>query len=508
MKKLALILLTANCLAQAPVIEWQKNYGGTGADISANFVKTTDGGYIFTGNTFSNNGEITSNHGASDTWVIKTDVDGVIQWQKTYGGSNNDLANTIRQTSDGGYVLAGLSNSTDGDVSVGRDNNDFWVLKIDANGVKQWDKSFGGTSNDFAYDIIQTTDGGYLVSGSSDSINFNSSDNHGEYDALVVRLNASGNLVWQKSYGGSSYDWGGTILPTPDGNYILCLGTASVNGNITSNHGAYDGWIVKIDSNGTIIWQKTYGGTSTDSLIRGLNTPDGGFIFMGTTGSVNGDITSNHGLDDVWIVKTDALGAISWQRTYGGSDVDNARNIVASADYGYVIGGYSKSSDFDTTINRGLTDAWFFKIDAAGNPIWQKAFGGSGNDSVDSIIRTDDNGYLFLGYSYSSNFDVTSNQGNSDFWIVKLSAENLAVAEFNPAQISLYPNPAKSEINLSFTTDDFIADKIIITDILGKTVLEQTGKSNTINTSTLASGMYLLEALSGRDKYQSKFIKE
>ena len=505
MKKAILFLFTVNCLAQAPTIQWQKTFGGTGTDYGNSFIQTTDGGYIFTGNTFSSNGDVTLNNGASDTWVVKTDAIGTILWQKTYGGSNNDLANSIKQTTDGGYILAGLSNSTNGDVTANYGDNDFWVLKIDSNGTKQWDKSFGGSSNDFAFDIKQTSDGGYIVSGTSSSNDFNSINNHGDYDALVVKLDSSGNLSWQKSYGGSDMDQGGYAEQTSDGGYIMTLFTRSINGNVTNNHGGFDAWVVKTDANGNIIWQKTYGGTFTDSLNKVQFTPDGGYLFLGATNSNNGDITIAHGNDDIWVVKTDAVGNILWQKTFGGSNADNSTEIKPTND-GYIIGGSTKSTDFDVTLNRGLFDYWLFKINNTGDLIWQKTFGGSGNDNLTDFILTNDNGFVLLGRSNSSDYDVTSNHGETDFWVVKLFPETLSNPVSRQNVLSIYPNPTNSLLNIQFESN-IIIDKITITDLSGKTIVVQS-QNNQINIENLSSGIYFIQAFSNENIYTAKFIKE
>src|SRR5579883_1509082 len=291
-----------------------------------------------------------------------------IQWEKALGGSDYDVAYDIQQTSDGGFIIAGTSNSNNGDVTGNHDSSDYWIVRLDASGIIQWEKSYGGSGDEIAQSIIQTNDGGYIVAGWSDSKDGDVHGNHGGYDYWVVKLDNSGGIQWDSSYGGSGFDFAYSIVETNDGGYVIGGISNSQNGEVTGNHGGYDYWIVKIDSNGAMKWEKSYGGSGDDGYISdeiiGNNlqkTNDGGFVLAGSSNSNDGDVTGHHGnvtYPDYWIVKIDGTGTMQWERSLGGSNVDAAKSITQTSDGGYIIAGISISNDGDVTGNHGSGDYW------------------------------------------------------------------------------------------------------------------------------------------------------
>ncbi|MCH8331643.1 MAG: T9SS type A sorting domain-containing protein [Bacteroidetes bacterium] len=344
-----------------------------------------------------------------------------IQWQRSFGGSGSDQANSISQTSDGGYIVAGHSISNDGDVTGNHGGEDYWVIKLDNTGTLIWQKSLGGSVFERANSINETNDGGYIVSGHSVSNNGDVSGNHGASDYWVVKLDAAGTLIWQKSLGSSGLDVANSIIQTTDNGYIVA-GYSQVNdGDVTGNHGSDDFWVVKLDSVGTLIWQKSLGGSDFDIANSIIQTNDGGYIVAGYSSSNDGDVTGNNGGEDYWVVKLDTAGTLIWQKSLGGSVGDEANSIIQTADNGYIVAGASNSVDGDLTGNHGSLDYWVAKLDTTGMIIWQKSLGGSGFDGANSLIQTTDNGYIVAGTSQSNDGDVTGNNGASDFWVVKLT---------------------------------------------------------------------------------------
>lgn len=415
---------------QAPAIQWQKSYGGTLFEYAYAMEQTADGGYVVTGYASSNDGDVTGTHNSPypDYWVIKSDNDGVLQWQKTFGGSNNDVAYSIAQTTDGGYILAGWSSSVNGDVTGHHGSttySDYWVVKIDGAGNLQWQKSLGGLNIDEARSIIQTSDGGYLVVGYSYSQDYDVSSNHGASDIWVVKLNATGDMVWEKSLGGSNYEFGWCVREI-SGGFIIAGSTLSNDGDVTGSHGGPglygDFWIVKIDTAGTILWQRALGGSGDEMATSIEPTSDGGYIAAGMSNSNDGDVSGNHGDFDYWIVKLDETGIIEWQKSLGGSGIDRALDIRQTTDGGYIVTGMSNSNnDGDVTGNHGGNDYWIVKLDNLGEIEWQKSLGGSGEYDFSYGIRQDaDGGYVIAGSSDSNDGDVTGNHGEGDFWVVKL----------------------------------------------------------------------------------------
>jgi hypothetical protein len=238
-----------------------------------------------------------------DYWVVKLDGSGNLQWQKCLGGTDIDDAYSIQQTTDGGYIVAGFANSTDGLVTGLHVSMDYWVVKLNGSGNLQWQKCLGGTGGEIGTSVIQTLDGSFIVAGYTTSTNGDVTGNHGGYDYWVVKLDGAGNLQWQKCLGGTSDDVANSIHQTTDEGFIVAGYTSSTNGDVTGNHGDYDYWVVKLDSTGNLQWQKCLGGTNQDRGFSIQQTIDGGFIVAGWTSSNNGDITGNHGHADGWIVK-------------------------------------------------------------------------------------------------------------------------------------------------------------------------------------------------------------
>lgn len=348
-------------LTATGTLQWQKSLGGTGIDEARSIIQTTDGGYIIAGYSTSNNGDVTGNHGAKDYWVVKITSTGTIQWQKSLGGTGNEQAFSIIQATDGGYIVAGYSMSNNGDVTGNHGDKDYWIVKLASTGTIQWQKSLGGTGSDQAHSIVQTTDGGYIVAGLTTSNNGDVTGNHGSGDCCVVKLTSTGDIQWQKALGGTNNDEAYSIIQTTDGGYIFAGYSDSNNGDVTGNHGGGDYWIVKLTSTGNIQWQKALGGTRLDESYSIIQTIDGGYIVAGNSDSNDEDVSGNHEGSDYWVVKLTSVGNIQWQKSLGGSEWDYAYSIIQSTDGGYVIAGYANSNDGDVTGNTG-DDYWIVKL--------------------------------------------------------------------------------------------------------------------------------------------------
>ncbi|MGB9940735.1 PKD domain-containing protein [Methanosarcina sp.] len=429
---------------QTPGIEWQKCLGGQSFDYGSSIEQTSDGGYIVAGGSYSIDGNVTGNHGSQDSWVVKLDKSGDVVWEKCLGGSSSDYGSSIEQTSDGGYIVAGFSNSIDGNVTGNHGSQDSWVVKLDESGDLVWQKCLGGSSPDYGNSIEQTSDDGYIFVGFSNSTDGNVTGNHGGKDSWVVKLGESGDVVWEKCLGGSSSDFGSSIEQTSDGGYVVAGGSGSNDGDVTGNHGSQDAWIVKLDESGDVVWQKCLGGSSSESASSIEQTSDGGYIVAGYSNSNDGNVTGNHGSQDSWVVKLDESGDVVWQKCLGGSSIDYGRSIEQISDGGYIFVGYSGSNDGDVTGNHGSHDSWVVKLDESGDVVWQKCLGGSSIDYGRSIEQISDGGYIVAGYSGSNDGDVTGNHGNDDYWVVKLAFQ-APVADF-----SAIPTSGSAPLNVSF----------------------------------------------------------
>ncbi|MEW5677492.1 T9SS type A sorting domain-containing protein [Flavobacterium enshiense] len=434
MKKLYFLILFSTfslfLYAQSPTIQWQRAYGGSGNDYAQSIKQTPDGGYIFAGSTSSIDGDITNNTGSTNVWVVKTNNAGDILWNKTFGGSSGAWTSNIELTNDGGYIFAGVTNSNDGSFTGNHGGGDVYVVKLDSAGEIIWQNLLGGTNDDYAYNIKQTPDGGYIFVGLSDSNDGNLTENNGGEDYWIVKLNANGTIQWQKSYGGSNIDRAQTVTLTSDNGYIVTGYSQSNDGDVVASYGGPsndDYWILKLNESGDIQWQKTLGGTGSDSGYETIQTSDGGYIVAGDSESTNGDVTGTHGNSDIWLAKLNASGNIVWQKAYGGSGSEIVSGIKQTSDNGYVVFGRSTLNNGDITNNHGGYDFWVLKITNNGSIQWQKSYGGSLDEYSLGLTPTLDGGYITAGYTYSNNGDISNNHGGTDCWIIKLSPGGNAV---------------------------------------------------------------------------------
>jgi len=360
---------------------WFKHYGGGNSELGKSIQQTSDGGYIVAGYTNS------YTHGSYDFAIYKLNSDGSKVWFKHYGGINYDTAYSIQQTSDGGYIVAGDT------FSYSYGNRDFAIYRLNSSGGKIWFKHYGGTQEDIAYSIQQTSDGGYIVAGWTDSYTY------GGYDFAIYKLNSDGSKVWFKHYGGAQNDRGFSIQQTSDGGYIVAGDTSSYT------YGNKDSAIYKLDSNGNKVWFKHYGGTNYDGVSAIQQTSDGGYITFGTTESYT------YGSGDAAIYKLNSDGSKVWFKHYGGTSDDQANFIKQTSDGGYIVAGQTNSYTY------GNSDIAIYKLNSSGNKIWFKHYGGSSTDSGHSIQQTSDGGYIVAGYTESYTF------GNGDFAIYKLDSD-------------------------------------------------------------------------------------
>lgn len=351
-------------------IEWFKTYGGSSDDGGYAVEQTTDGGYIIAGYTRSNDGDVSGFHSTIDCWIIKTNSMGVIQWQKAIGGAGSEVASAIKQV-NGGFIFCGYTLSKDGDITQHRDagdNQDFWLVKLDNNGNKLWDKCFGGSDHDFPHDMILTSDNGVVIAGYSQSANMDISSARGKRDVWVVKTDMQGNLLWQKSIGGSEHDLAERITETPDGHLILCGQTNSSDKDVSGFKGLTDALVIKLSANGQLIWAKCFGGTDLDAFRDVRVTADGKYLFTGSSESHNGDAAANKGWSDFWLVQTDANGNLIWQKNFGGSNIDDAFALSIKSNGNILLTGSVFSGDGDVQQTLGGGDIWLAEIQIV-NPL-------------------------------------------------------------------------------------------------------------------------------------------
>jgi hypothetical protein len=520
----------------APAKQWDKTFGGSSTEILESIQQTSDGGYIVGGSSDSgiSGDKSQTSKGGADYWIVKVDANGTKTWDKTFGGSAHDQLYSLQQTSDGGYILGGLSYSgISGDKSqpcVGV--TDFWVIKLDANGNKTWDKTFGGNNIDLLSSLKQTSDGGYILGGSSTSgISGDKSEaNKGFDDYWIIKLDANGNKIWDKTFGGNMREGLTALQQTSDGGYILGgTSNSGINGDKSQALiGEIDYWIVKLDANGNKTWDKTFGGINEDGIRALQQTSDGGYILGGSSDSgISGDKSEvNKGnfapgsfaTNDYWVVKLDASGNKVWDKTFGGNTQDLLFSIQQTSDGGYALSGRSDSgiSGDKSEASKGLSDFWVLKLNGAGNKVWDKTLGGVNEEELHSLQQTSDGGYILAGYS-NSGISGDKSQiclGSQDFWVVKLAPDVLGVKESKSSfNLSISPNPNQGKFKLQLSNLSAPTTEITVSDLLGRKVLQkefQTTSNLLSEELTLpnAKGMYLLQIKAGNQTATHKIVVE
>jgi len=490
----------------APAIEWQRTFGGTGLDFGSSIQLANNGNLIIVGNTSSTNGDVSGNHGSQDAWILNLDAMGALQWQRCYGGSLMDGGQSIGLTTDGGFVAAGHTFSIDGDVDGQHGGADCWVIKVDSIGALQWQKALGGTSSEWADAIQQTTDGGYIIAGSTGSNNGDVSGNHGSSDGWVVKLDALGNMEWQQCLGSPGPEALADILQTNDGGYVATGSSSS------------DLWVVKLDAAGALQWQRSLGGTGDEIGYAIGQTADGGYITAGVSLSTDGAFSCNHGSSyDGYVAKLDSAGELEWQNTcLGGSADDFINAITQTADGGYVLAGWTESIDGDISFNHGSLDCWLVRLDPDGNLLWERTFGGSNNDALYSIALTDDGGYVIAGSSFSTDGDITENKGEGDLWVVKLGPDHVGIAQREAIPLfSLSPNPASEVVNIHFEEALPNGARLKIVDAQGRDVatphegkVVAAGSDVQFSVAQLPPGVYAVQLINEGGIWTQRFMKQ
>lgn len=517
-----LCFLSFSVLHAQPKIRQQKVIGSYDFDQSTCMILTKDGGYLLGGYTSSAAGfEKTENSkGGDDYWIVKLDSSRNVMWDNTIGGSGTDQLYSMQQTSDNGYILCGSSmSSISGDKTARKKGyDDIWIVKLDSLGNTQWDKTISAYSTN-SPKIQLTKDGGYILGCSTTSgIRYDKTDSsRGGYDYWIVKLNAAGKIVWDKTIGGNGEDQFADIKQTPDLGYVVA-GTSSsdMSSEKTANSkGTNDYWIVKLSTTGNVEWDKTIGGSYDDRLTSIDITSDNGLILGGyssspLSGDKTKDVIGQNRAYDYWIVKLDSNANIEWDRTFGGVQTDLLTKIKQTTHGGYIIGGYSYSgnlSGIKTETNRGpfgTDDYWVIGVNKEGRYVWDKTIGGAGNDALSDLVEIKVNRYALLGSSgsYADGDKTITRHGYTDFWFVELqyirtntiiaamNENNITSPKNNQPKFVAYPNPAKNILYVNCSS----AAVVTLIDMQGKLLLSKTINGNaTIDVSKYTPGTYFLK---------------
>lgn len=528
MKVVIILLFTfSNCIAQ-PGIEWQKTFGGSNIDSFKKAMVLNDG-YLLSGQSQSNiSGDKTVNGfgGVRHGWIVKTDLNGIVVWQKAYGGTGGETNYDVLKTDDNGFLISNTSSSniSGNKTENSRGEGDYWLIKTDELGIIEWQKTIGGSGLEFDMMAIPCMDGGYFVGGSSRSpISGEKTENVRGFSTLnadfwVLKLDENRNIEWQRTIGGEDEDLFKTVCQTNEGGFLIAGRSRSNIGfekSENSRGNSHDFWILKLSPQGDIEWQKTIGSTDTDLLSDMLITPENDILIGGTSaGLISGDKTvESNGLSDFWVLKLTNLGEIVWQKSIGGNDQESLFRISKTIDGNFLLSGSSNSSiSGDKTSNsRGLSDYWVVLIDTDGNIIGQKTIGGSDNETGTNAINTPDGEYFVAGSTFSgiSGDKTEASRGQSDYWVLKLESNSLTFSNPILAGYKVFPNPTTELVNINF--DKEFLGTIIQTDALGKEI-KQVNFSDVKNVAFHLfgeDGVYYLTFLTqSGEKESCKIIKK
>jgi len=410
-------------------LELVQTFGGSKNDVAKSVVSTVDGGFAVLGYTQSLDGDITDKATENyDFWILKFDSEAQLEWNKTYGGSGDERGRSLIETSDGGYALLGYSDSSDGDVSSNNGNRDFWLVKINASGVLSWQKSFGYEGEDEGVSIIETSDNHLMLSGVLDVTASGGEGNQGRFstrhaggDYWAIKITPTGDIVWSRFYGGTFTDSPTGIKETLNDGLISVGGSDSNDVDISNNKGSYDFWIVKSDRNGDIVWEKSFGGSEIDEARDVISDGTGNHIIVGDTRSNDQDVAFNNGAADLWVIKVSNSGELLWNTSIGGSNFDVARSISTTFNNEFIIAGSSRSSNGDVSKNQGQNDAWVLKLDNSGQLLWETTIGGSEIDFSYDAVQINNGTIVAVGETNSSNGDIIDNKGFTDLLIVQIN---------------------------------------------------------------------------------------
>lgn len=441
------LLLNAGSLsAQAPDTLWTKTFGGVQAEDGYSVQQTNDGGFIITGQTYS--------YGANfaNLWLIRTDEAGDTLWTKTYGRNGVDEGRSVQQTTDGGFIITGSVFSQGKGLQV-------WLIRTDAGGDSLWAKEFGGINNEMGYCVQQTNDGGYIITGEI-VVSGNMTD------LWLIKTDGDGNYIWSKNYGGTGFDKGYSVQQTTDDGYIATGYTASFGA------GYNDVWLLKTDAAGDTLWTKTYGGFDDDYGYSVQQTTDGGYFITGTSWSFG---PGSH----IFLIKTDAAGDTLWTKDFSGSRGYSGQQ---TADGGYIVTGWAEP------LGPANSNVWLLRTDSSGDTLWTKVFGADGYEQGRSVQQTSDCGYIVCGFTDSYG------AGGYDIWLIRVDAETTAVNEEAEADFVIYPNPAMEKFNISGLDTGVEINRFEIIDMYGKVVKSRKGafikEGINVDVSDLTAGVY------------------
>ncbi len=525
----SLFVITSGVYAQH--IDWEKSFGGKHSEYLFDAQPTADYGFILAGSSLSkkSGNKTEDNAGNLDYWVWKMDEGGDMDWQKSFGGSGIDMLYSVRNTRDGGFILGGTSNSEKSlqkkDSCRGKD--DFWIIKLNAKGQEEWQKTIGGAGQEQLKVIVPTTDGGYLVGGSSASevselVKQGKPDpygkwekNRGNMDLWIIKLDAEGNVKWQKTLGGRYADVLESMEQTTDGGFIVGAYTNSPasHDKPEGGYGAGDYWLLKLDKDGNTQWQKVFGGEADDHLYVVKQLKDKGYLLGGSSasGTSGNKQKTNRKGTDIWLIRLDEAGDELWQETYNTGEADMLLSLHENNDGSLLLGGYTHSevTAKAKSDRQDINDYIAIKTDAKGEEKWRRSIGSDGDDILRKMIETRDGGYIMAGTSNGKiSRNRNSGKGGNDFWVVKLKDNDKKKDGEKRTMLEAMPNPVQQYTNV-IVGYEFTSGTASVYDLSGRQLqsFPVTDRTIPVDLGPYPEGMYIIEVKTNAGTDSVKVLK-
>lgn len=416
------LLMSAAMICHGQIAFWQNLEGGSAYDSGRKILCLADGTIVEAIQTRSTDGIGEGNHSEDvDVVIRKIATQGKIFWKQTIGGSGREEISDIIQTSEGGFLCTGTTDSDDGDFSGTQGRNDIWVMKLSSRGDILWKTTLGGSGADYGWCIMEDDNGDVLVGAESSSINGDmQSPHHGGFDAWLAKLNSRGRLIMEKHYGGPGNEKINRIHKIEGGYQLICSSDAR-GGDVRTNYGKKDLWVVSVDESFGITFRQIIGGNDNDDIHDSLIDEEGNLVLVGTTFSSNGYVSDQHGKGDGWVIKFDPSGTYQWSHAYGGSRHDGFSAIVEQDSGGYAMVGMTLSTNGHLKSNEGYYDGWLIQIDDNGVPKWSRNVGYAAKDALSDIVEVPGGGFLAIGHVQTKpleNINIPGHAGVYDSWMV------------------------------------------------------------------------------------------
>lgn len=516
MKKLFLLFLilsTGRLLGQNFDMDWRQCFGGNGLDEGNDIVKTPSG-YL-----------VLSVWNQQQIWLIKTDFEGNLVWEKKYGGSQHEYSYRIIEGSDQTYYIAATAVSSDGDITNDPYPNsaDFWIFKIDSTGNMLWDRIYGGTGRDEVYNACLNPEGGVTLLGTTLSCDGDVDTCYGYYDFWILKLDDRGDKIWSRVIGSAFADEPHMIIATSDGGYLIggdIYPEYSINGNLSCETGndSWDGNLIKLNSNGGVEWQHCYGGSEIDVITSAIELEDG-YLIGAYASAGDGDLLNSGyhlGWDhlgnqtyDSWLIKIDYFGNILWQKCYGGTHSDYTLKMFRT-ERGFRIFNISYSFDGDVTGNNSwnysFSDIWTFEIDSTGNLLSNQCFGAKANEQMNyGVSKVSDYQYVVTGLTISTDWSCAYDYDIFLFQVTDTlidATEDLALEEI----VETFPMPASDYIDFKLKMPGLAEFKIYNNLGMKQDAFVTENDSYTLFVKNKPAGLYIYKLMLNGKIYCGKFI--